>query len=696
MSNETWNCPNCGKQEITVDSCPDCGTKKPKAKKITPEEMRSHQRPDPELARRRRELREKLLGVKSTPEIESDGVVPSDGEIESSDGQKEKKARQLTPEEMEDILRREKLIRDIRPGRIVPIDKFEIPVKVKGEIFLKFGSYEQDNYIEAGKEPIEWKVLAIKGERMLVLSVRGLDAPRFNPRDCSGSEIRSWLNETFADSAFTSAEKSRMAPFNDLYDRNSRNTGDLVSLLSASEVTEYFPKESDRIVYPTRYAKALGAETYSGSENEAINGAGRWWLQSYRKVNYDGTIKGYSDNYPVIAIPRGKIIGVPDDYDYVGSSDAGCMVRPVLWLKISNLQIAAGNTLYKILDDKVLQNTESESSDKPKDKSDKIVLSVEEIEEKLKKEIERREDLLRGLQSMLLVVTDTGKIWNHENPFLEKYKERVLVVCLNGEKVTDKYECFVSPVPLDVKREILRILRRGLSNMIPKELDSVREELCNKFKSCKDIVFLTDDEESSLYPYYIAREYLSHSKSADYNIHLVASAPSKHHIIPVGSASSKHHLKSFTLEYNMLSDLSYVSSIAYYAGLDKASKTKEELGKMMPYLLDIPRDKNCRYYFDFTAMKYKSIDEGFEMVERQVARIDGKQVCNLLRKQRIMLAEANNIPFESEDCPSTGACAGTCPKCDHEATYLRECLQKIPEEKRVYPQFDPEKEVEKW
>ncbi len=640
MSNETWKCPKCGKQEIAGDSCPDCGTKKPEA--------------------------------------------------ESSDGQKEKKVRQLTPEELEDRLKREQLKRWIMtPGIMVPIDKSEIPVKVKGEIFLKFGSYEQDNYIEAGKEPIEWKVLAIKSDRMLVLSVRGLDAPRFNPRDCSGSEIRRWLNETFANSAFTSAEKSRMAPFDDLYDRNSRNTGDLVSLLSASEVTEYFPKESDRIVYPTRYAKARGAETYSGSENEAGNGAGRWWLQGYRKVEYDGTIKGYSDNSFIIdsdgtikkfiTPPFGaKLAGAPDDYDYVGSSDAGCMVCPALWLKISNLQIAAGNTLYKILDDKVLQNTESESSDKPKEKNDKIVLGVEEIEEKLKKEIERRENLLSGLQSMLLVVTDTGKIWNHKNPFLEKYKDRVLVVCLNGEKVTDKYECFVVPDKKTILVSVLKGERRSLfSDFTYYALYSVRKELCNKFKSCEDVVFFADDEESSLYPYNIAKEYLSRSKSSDYAIHFVATASSD-------------------LKHKMLSDLSYVSSIAYYAGLDKASKTKEELGKMMPYLLDIPRDKNCRYYFDFTSMSYKSIDEGFEMVERQLARIDGKQVCNLLRKQRIKLAEANNILFESEECPSTGACAGTCPKCDQEAAYLRECLEKIPEEKRVYPQFDPEKEVEKW
>ncbi|MDE7477082.1 MAG: membrane receptor RagA, partial [Lachnospiraceae bacterium] len=82
-----------------------------------------------------------------------------------------------------------------------------------------------------------------------------------------------------------------------------------------------------------------------------------------------------------------------------------------------------------------------------------------------------------------------------------------------------------------------------------------------------------------------------------------------------------------------------------------------------------------------------------EEVERPAARLDGKKVCNILREQRIQLAKANHIPFRSEECPSIGPCAGTCDKCDMESEYLRKQLQKIPEEKRVYPQFDPAKEV---
>jgi len=341
----------------------------------------------------------------------------------------------------------------------------------------------------------------------------------------------------------------------------------------------------------------------------------------------------------------------------------------------------------------------------------------------------------QNLQQMLLVVTDTGKIWNHKNPFLEKYKEQVLVVCLGGEKATDKYECFVPSSLSNVEKRLScekrksddcketadekesltieqkrRILVARLKGGMPVSISSnnttvqqyqyilnnplypAKDELCNKFKSYTDIVFLADSVESSLYPYQIARENLIFSQSSDYSIHLVAAVDSKKN------------------NHNMLSDLSYVSSVAYYE-TDKVFMNfynkndrilscsydgdyiKDNLGEMIPYFLNFPHDRSGRYYFDFTSMSYKSIDEGVEMVEMQLPRIDGKEVCNMLRMKRIELAAANNIPFESEECPSTGACAGTCPKCDEEAEYLRKCLEKIPEEKRGYPQFDPRKEV---
>lgn len=91
---------------------------------------------------------------------------------------------------------------------------------------------------------------------------------------------------------------------------------------------------------------------------------------------------------------------------------------------------------------------------------------------------------------------------------------------------------------------------------------------------------------------------------------------------------------------------------------------------------------------------YTDSTQSKEEVERMPAIPDGKEICNTLREQRIRLAKANHIPFKSEDCPSTEPCAGTCEKCDAESEYLREQLQKIPKEKRIYPQFAPEGEMQ--
>ena len=72
--------------------------------------------------------------------------------------------------------------------------------------------------------------------------------------------------------------------------------------------------------------------------------------------------------------------------------------------------------------------------------------------------------------------------------------------------------------------------------------------------------------------------------------------------------------------------------------------------------------------------------------EELLPRPDGKEVCSYLRNIRKELAQANHIPYETEDCTFTGNCAGTCEKCDQEAAYLRDELNKIPEQDRKYPQ----------
>ena len=330
---------------------------------------------------------------------------------------------------------------------------------------------------------------------------------------------------------------------------------------------------------------------------------------------------------------------------------------------------------------------------------------------------------------MRLLITDTGIIWNSNNSFLKKYKDIVLVVCLYGKKVSDEYECFISPY----NAHFLGMDPYGAESLKFKALASVAESLNSNLSYHDDIVFLTDNEPTTLYPYYALENIIKYNR-----MHLVAMPP----LYFEGKKRILGHRR-------LLADMSKLDAVLYYdinRKLEEFDKDKtlnefidlviEELGNMMPRFLNgIHHMKERPCYFDFSSMEYVPLRNGFtgidlknkekevsevdfplmhdictlgkilpqnypregdeikESIERPVARLDGKKICNILRDQRIKLAKENNINFESEECPSIGACAGTCEKCDAEAAYLREEMKRIPEDKRIYPQFDPVEEV---
>lgn len=62
---------------------------------------------------------------------------------------------------------------------------------------VQFGRYEQDNDLENGPEPIEWRVLEIKDQAALLLSRSILDLKNYHYRDAATSwmncTLRKWL-----------------------------------------------------------------------------------------------------------------------------------------------------------------------------------------------------------------------------------------------------------------------------------------------------------------------------------------------------------------------------------------------------------------------------------------------------------------------------------------------------------------------
>ena len=48
----------------------------------------------------------------------------------------------------------------------------------------------------------------------------------------------------------------------------------------------------------------------------------------------------------------------------------------------------------------------------------------------------------------------------------------------------------------------------------------------------------------------------------------------------------------------------------------------------------------------------------------------GKERCKILKEIRQRIADENEIPYVTSECPHKGDCLGTCPKCEAELAYL--------------------------
>ena len=176
---------------------------------------------------------------------------------------------------------------------------------LKSEVadYVTFGRYPQAAKGEV--RPVEWRVLARKNNKALVISRYGLDAMRFDSEsnDWSESEIRKWLNGEFYNSTFSGEEKARIKSFNQ----------DYVFLLSRKEAEKYFADDDARRCKPTAYAKAKGADVYEG--------CCYWWLRSPLPmlssdvcfVDIDGFVHNYSSVH----------------------NDNGFM-RPALWINLES------------------------------------------------------------------------------------------------------------------------------------------------------------------------------------------------------------------------------------------------------------------------------------------------------------------------------------------------------------------------
>ena len=205
---------------------------------------------------------------------------------------------------------------------------------------MTYGHYEQDNNTSNGNEAIEWVVLKYDSTtgQALLLSRYGLDAHRLDASTYQGwdkSEIRTWLNSTFLNAAFTTAEQAGIVTTKVSTPSYSGHSGgsdtqDKIWLLSRDEASTYFTSDAARKATPTKYAVAQGTYQYSGSDSDCkLNGTGCcwWWLRS----------PGFGGDRASGVSSDGSLSNRDVDYDYGA-------VRPAFWLNLNSADIY-GSTL---------------------------------------------------------------------------------------------------------------------------------------------------------------------------------------------------------------------------------------------------------------------------------------------------------------------------------------------------------------
>lgn len=198
---------------------------------------------------------------------------------------------------------------------------------------IYFGNYWQNDTNGDGKadqndkkEPIKWRVLSVNGNDAFLLADQNLDAKPYNEERIDVTwatcTLRAWLNDTFLNTAFTSAEQAAIKNTTVVNEDNPDygteggvNTVDKVYLLSIAEArnSSYGFNGEFRTDSETRVAKNTAYVAGKDGMN-AVGYAALWWLRS----------PGFSSSNAV------------DDDGWYSDVDFDIAVRPALHLNLSS------------------------------------------------------------------------------------------------------------------------------------------------------------------------------------------------------------------------------------------------------------------------------------------------------------------------------------------------------------------------
>lgn len=271
---------------------------------------------------------------------------------------------------------------------------------LKKNDYIWFGSYEQDNDLSNGSEPIKWQVLSVNSTEAVLLCTDIIDIVPFSYDNSSSSMIwetsfiRDWLNKDFYESAFSEEEisciksiviKNTPNPVDGLqYNPKENNTEDKVYLLSFDELEEYglceriilkdfesYEERYDSLMYDNLEARNKDIKRKCVVSEYVLN------KMSYIDIYADHTTEN-RQSYPWFLRSKGlgdKMVGGIESNGSISFTGfngyAGFGIRPVIRINLSNGK-------YKIISKK-LEKSSHVTANKPESQI-AIVINPENYE----------------------------------------------------------------------------------------------------------------------------------------------------------------------------------------------------------------------------------------------------------------------------------------------------------------------------
>ncbi len=204
----------------------------------------------------------------------------------------------------------------------------EIKMKDFGDVkvgdTVSFGSFDKDGKSETEKEELTWLVLAVEGNKALVITTEGIDCQQYNAKaidtDWERCSLREWLNNKFLGEVFTADQSAQIATTRIPWEENpsyaytpGKTSEDKLFLLSISEAEKYFSSDEKRTCKPTSLAVLHAVYV------EESTGTCAWWLRN----------RGSAPECAALVTEFGLV-----DHSGDGVYCEGTAVRPAMWIHL--------------------------------------------------------------------------------------------------------------------------------------------------------------------------------------------------------------------------------------------------------------------------------------------------------------------------------------------------------------------------